>query len=179
MRRLIGKLDDLVFDRWTVTRTNGLNLATVHGRAVDVFANNAVGFECRPGDVTRDLRIVVRNPLCTKAERSRIRIAGLNLKLRPVDCPAVKARRCSGLKPASAQPKTLEGFTQQNRIRLSGPSRRILLLATMNKPVKKSSRGDDDSLRPYSSPIAQTNSPYNARRDLVVRRTPFVVPKNI
>ena len=57
---LVGKLDDLVFDRGAVARAGGVDLSAVHGRAVDVLADDAMGFRRGVGDVAGDLRWVIR-----------------------------------------------------------------------------------------------------------------------
>src|SRR5439155_9669303 len=103
MHLLVRELDDLVFNRWTVARADRLDLPAVHGRAVHVLSNDAVRLRRRPGNVTRHLRVVMRDALGTKAERRRIDISRLLGKARPVDAASVKARRSSGLEAASAQ----------------------------------------------------------------------------
>ena len=70
VRVLVGKLDDLVFDRRAVARADGLDLAAVHGRAVHVFANDAVSLRRGAGDVAGHLRVVMRDALGAKAERA-------------------------------------------------------------------------------------------------------------
>ena len=96
MRGFVGELDDLVFDRRTIARADGLNLAAIHRGAVHVFANDAMGFGSSPGDVAGDLRIVMGDALGAEAERCGIGVAGLELKFRPVDAAAVEARRGAG-----------------------------------------------------------------------------------
>src|SRR5271166_1664504 len=107
MRGLVGKLDDLVFDRRTISWSDGLNLSAVHRRAVHVFADDTLGFRRGPGYVAGDLRIVMRDPLGAKAERSRVGVAGLQLEPGPVDGAAVKARRRAGFQAAAAQSELL------------------------------------------------------------------------
>src|SRR5205814_1994455 len=102
MCSFVGKFDDLIFYGRAITWADGLNLAGVHGRAVHVLANDAMGLRRGPGDVAGHLRIVMRNPLGAKTERSGIRIAGLNLKLRPINGAAIETRRGPGLQAASA-----------------------------------------------------------------------------
>src|SRR6202140_1761390 len=119
-----------------------------------VLANDAMRLFRGKRDVTRHLRVVMRNAPGAKTERSRIHIARLPLKARPVNRPPVKTRRRSRLKPASPQPKLLDRFSKQNRRRFSRTSRRILLLAAMNQPVKKSPSSNDDRIRRNAPPIA-------------------------
>src|ERR1019366_8536799 len=173
VREFVGKLDDLVFNRGTVTRSRRLNLPAVHRRAMHVLANDAMRLFGGKGDVAGHLRVVMRHAPCTKAERSRVQIARLPLEARPVNAAPVKARRRPGLEPASAQAKLLKRFAQQTRRRFSRASRRILLFATMNQPVKKSSGSDDDRLSRDAAPIAQQDAANNARS--VVSRWSLVV----
>jgi hypothetical protein len=104
----------------------------------------------------------MQNTPRAKTERSRIQIAGLSLKARPVNGAPVETRRRPGLEPASAQPKLLERFAQQNRCRFSRSSRRILLLAAVNQPVEKSPGSNDDRVGRDAAPIAQQDAANNA-----------------
>src|SRR5208282_2736723 len=104
------------------------------------------------------LRVVMRHAPGAKAERSGIQIARLLLEARPVNRAPVETRRRPGLEPASAQAKLLERFAQQNRRRFSRTSRRILLLAAVNQPVKKSPGSDDDRISRNAPPIAQQDA---------------------
>src|SRR6266851_5084310 len=104
------------------------------------------------------MRVVMRHASGAKTERSRIQIARLPLKARPVNRAPVKPRRRSRLKPASPQLQLLKRFAQQNRRRFSRTSRRILLLPAMNQPVKKSPSSDDDRIRRNAPPIAKQHT---------------------
>src|ERR1700674_2873465 len=125
---------------------------------MDVLTNDAMRLFRSERDVARHLRVVMRNAPGAKTERSRIQIARLPLKPRPVNRPPVKTRRRSRLKPSSPQPQLLKRFAQQNRRRFSRTSRRILLLPTMNQPIKKSPSSNDDRIRRNAPPIAQQHT---------------------
>src|SRR6202795_5377752 len=125
---------------------------------MDVLANNAMRLFRGKRDVARHLRVVMGHAPRAKTEWSRIQIARLPLKTRPFNRPPVKPRRRSRLKPASPQPKLLKRFSKQNRRRFSRTSRRILLLAAMNQPVKKSPSSNDDCIRRNTSPIAKQDT---------------------
>src|ERR1700722_20345800 len=101
-------------------------------------------FRCRVSDVTRNLRVVMRNTLGAKTEGGGINIAGLLGEARPVDAASVEARRSTGLEAAAAQAEILESLAEQDGGRFARASGRILLLATVDKAVKKSSGSDDD-----------------------------------
>ena len=88
---LVGKLDDLVFDGGAVARAGGVDLAAVHGRAMDVLADDAMGFRRGVGDVAGDLGL--GDAAGAEAEGRGIGVAGLRLKAGKVDGAAVEARR--------------------------------------------------------------------------------------
>src|ERR1700675_3763064 len=125
---------------------------------MDVLANNAMRLFRGKRDVARHLRVVMGHAPRAKTEWSRIQIARLPLKTRPFNLPPVKPRRRSLLKPASPQPKLIKQFPKQNPRRFSPTSRRILLLPTMNQPVKKSPSSNDDRIRRNTPPIAKQNA---------------------
>src|SRR6266700_932938 len=106
-----------------------------------------MSFRCRPGDVARHLRVVMRDTLGAKTEGRGIGIAGLDLEFLPVNGATVQARWSSGFETASPQPELFKSFSKQDRGRFAGTARRILLLAAVNQAVEKRSGGDDDSPR--------------------------------
>src|SRR5580704_7756146 len=154
--RLVGKLDDLVFDRWAITRTDGLNLPRVHRRTGDILANDAQRLRRGVRDVARNLAL--RELAGAKTERSGIGITGLRFETAPVDGAAIEARRRSGLEPASAQTETLQSLTKQNGGRLAAPSGGIALLSAVNQSVEKRSGSNYGRARNDGSTIAKTNA---------------------
>src|SRR5208282_3434979 len=123
-----------------------------------VLANDAMRLSRCEGDVAGHLRVVMGNAPGAKAEWSRIQIAGLPLEAHPINRAPVEPRRRPGLEPASAQPKLLQRFTQQNRRRFSRPSRRILLLPAMNQPVQESTSSNDDRISRNAATIAKQDA---------------------
>src|SRR5579864_4791500 len=95
VRGLIWKLDDLVFNAGTITRTNTLDLPGIHGRAVYVFRDDAVRLRRSERDIAGHLLLC--DLLCAEAERRGIGVSRLNLKSLPVNAAAVEPRRRSGL----------------------------------------------------------------------------------
>ena len=69
---LVGKLDDLVFDRRAIARADRLDLPAVHGRAVHVLADDAMRLRRGERDVARHLLVVMRDALGAEAERRGI-----------------------------------------------------------------------------------------------------------
>ncbi len=170
VRGLVGKLDDLVFDRRAIARSDGLNLAAVHRRAVHVLADDAMRFRRGPRDVAGHLRVVMRDALGAEAEGRGIDIAGLHLESRPVDGAAIEARRRAGLQAASAQAEFLERFAEQNGGRFAGASGGILLFAAVDEAVEEGAGGDDDGLGADGAAIAKANAADRSRRSSVVGR---------
>jgi len=107
---LVGELDDFVFDRRTISWADRLDLTAVHGRAVNVVADDAVGFLGGEGDVARHLFVKVCDALGAEAEGGGVVVAGLDLEAGPVDGAAVEAWRRAGLEAAAAQPELLQSF---------------------------------------------------------------------
>src|SRR3954468_10125030 len=179
VRGLVGKLDDLIFDRRAIARSDRLNLAAVHGRAMNVFADDAVSFGGGPGDVARHLGVVVRHLLSTETEWRRISIARLNLKLGPVDAAAVEAGRSAGLQAASAQAEIFQSFAEQHRVRLTRTTGGVLLLTAMDQPVEKRSSRDDYDFCADDSAIAQANTENATQCETVVGRWSSVVGQSL
>ena len=75
VRFLVGKFDDLVFDRGAIARADAVDLAAVHRRAMHVFADDAVRFLRGVGDVARHL--LLRDLAGAEAERRGIGVARL------------------------------------------------------------------------------------------------------
>ena len=154
---LVGKLDDLVFDRRAVARPDRLNLPAVHGRAVDVLADDAM--RLRRG-VTR----CSTAPACRDAPR-----AGAEAERRGIASPGCRrtsTSRCCGRRGAEASRSSggsraspaSSAIAQQHGGRLAAAAGGILLFAAMNQPVEKRSGGDDDRLRAHGAAIAQLDA---------------------
>src|SRR5580692_4030386 len=158
VRFLVRKFYDLVFDRGAIARTDRLDLPTVHRGAMHVLADDAVRFRSGRGDVTRNLRVVMRHTLGAEAEGSGVGVSRLFGETRPVDGASIKARRGSGLEPAAAQAELLQSFSEENRVRFAGAPRGILLLTAMNKTVKKSAGCDDHGLCADGAAVAELDA---------------------
>jgi len=118
---------------------------------------------------------MMRDALRAKAEWRWIDVARLLLESRPVNAAPVKPRRSTRLQPAAAQPEILQRLAEQYRGRLARAPRRILLLATMNESVKKSSRRDDDSGSADGAAVAKSDAenPASAVRRLAFGNQPL------
>ncbi len=141
---------------------------------MNIFTDDAMRLRRRPSNVAGHLRFVMRDSPGAKTERRGIGIAGLHLKLRPVDGPPVETRRRPSLKPATAQTELLERFPQQHRSRLSGASRRILLLAAVDQSVEERAGRNNDRGRTHGASVAKADTGDNtsvvSRQSSVVRK---------
>src|SRR5512132_2776362 len=94
--------DDLVLDRWTVPRSDTLDATGDQRRPIESPADDVVG----PGGRLRDPAIHlawVHVAPTDKREHGRGLVSRLPDQRRKVDCPAIEARRRSGLQPAGRQ----------------------------------------------------------------------------
>ena len=117
------------------------------------------------------MRIVMGDALGAEAERSGVGVAGLKLKLRPVDGAAVEAWRRAGLEAAAAQSELFERFAEKDSGGFAGAARGILLLAAVDEAVEESAGGNDDCARADGAAVAQSDAAADAvgrLRSLVV-----------
>ena len=169
VRFLVRKLDDLVFDGGAVARAGGVDLAAVHGRAMDVLADDAMGLRRGVGDVAGDLRL--GDAAGAEAEGRGIGVAGLRLEARKIDGAAIEARRSSGLEAAVAEAESLEAFAEKDGGGLAAASGGIGLLATVDESVEEGSGGDDDGAGADGASVAQAQPLDAAELSLTVSST--------
>src|SRR6266853_3636947 len=141
---------------------------------MNIFTDDAMRLRRRPSNVAGHLRFVMRDSPGAKTERRGIGIAGLHLKPRPVDGPPVETRRRPSLKPATAQTELLERFPQQHRSRLSGASRRILLLAAVDQAVQKCAGRNNNSRRANGTSVTEADT-HDSLALVVVSRQSSVI----
>ena len=168
---LVGKLDDLVFDGGAVARADGVDLAAVHGRAMDVVADDAMGFGRGVGDVAGHLRL--GDAPGAEAERRGIGVAGLGLEAGEVDGAAVEARRGAGLEAAVAEAESFEAFAEEDGGGFAAASGGIGLLAAVDESVEEGSGGDDDGAGADGASVAQPQA-----QDAAGGASPRSAPKN-
>ncbi len=93
----LAEAHDLVLDRRAVARAAARDLARIHGRAMDVVANDAMGRLVGAGDAALDLGLC--DALGQRRERLGRLVARLHLDRAPVDGAAIEPRRRPGLEP--------------------------------------------------------------------------------
>src|SRR5579863_7115533 len=123
-----------------------------------VLADDAVCLRRRVGDVARNLRVVMRDPLGTKAERCGVDVARLFGEARPVDAASIQTRRSAGLEPTAAKAKFFQSLAQQDGGGFAGTPRRILLLAAVDEAIEERSGRDDDGLRADGAAVAKSDA---------------------
>ncbi len=113
VRRLVGKPDDLVFDRRAIPRTNALDRPCEHRRFVERAANDVVRLLGRFRDVTRDLARVVAAPPQERKYRSRP-IARLLLHHVVVQGASIEPRRRACFQAGHAKRQLAEPLRERN-----------------------------------------------------------------
>ncbi len=156
MLQLLWKADDLIFNRRTVARAGRLNLPGIHGRAMHILANDGERFRRGEGDVATDLR--PSDGFGAKAERRGFGVAGLLVKLRPIDGAAVDAWRGSRLEAAIAQAQALQGFAEKHGCGLPAATGGIMLFAAVDEAIQECSGGDDGRAGVDDTSVAQLDS---------------------
>src|ERR1700677_3132963 len=84
-----GKFDDFVLDGRTIPGSYAFNLAGIHGRSADIFADNPQRLRRGEGNMTADLRL--NDLLRTKTERGWGGIARLFVECVPANGPSIEA----------------------------------------------------------------------------------------
>ena len=148
---VVRKHPELVFDARTITRAAPVNHAGEQRRLVKAGPQDFVDAFVGVQDETIHLRLPL--PLDgrrfrQKREAGRIRIAGLDGKLRCVDGRNVDARRGPRLHPVGDKSAFDELFRQSVRRRLADPPSLHLVTADEEFARKEGSGGQNNRLRP-------------------------------
>src|SRR5580700_11582140 len=98
MPRLVRELDNLVFDRGAVTRTNSFYLTTIQRRSRYALLKNPVGLRGSVGNVAGDLRSI--DSRRHERKRCRLGVAMLWFESRPIDGSPIQPRRRPGFHPS-------------------------------------------------------------------------------
>ena len=144
MPRLVRKADDLILDGRAVARADALDLAAVERRAVEVFADDLVGFARGIGQIAD--RLIAGRPVGVERERDDLLLALLHLETGKVDRTAVDARRGAGLEPLQAQAEPAQRLGQRLCRRKSVRAALAHIVADDDAPAEEGARGDNDRL---------------------------------
>src|ERR1043165_2143851 len=103
MPSLLRELNHLVFDRWTITRSDSFDCPRVKGRFMQVVPDLLMQCFVRIGEKTIQLSLL--NVVCRERERNRTLVWRLRLKNAPVYCASIQTRRSPCLQTAYRKPK--------------------------------------------------------------------------
>ncbi len=133
--------NDLVLDRGAVARADAVDLPGEQGRAVEVLADNAVGFGRGIPQVAGNLLLL--QPVRQEGERDDPLVAGLLLELGEVDGAAVDARRRAGLEPAQREAEPLQRAGEGLGVAQARGAGIRVRLAHDDAALEVHARGDD------------------------------------
>ena len=153
----VGEADDLVLDRRAVARADALDLAGIHGRAIEVPPDELVGRRGRGGDAAGDLRR--GDAVGQIGERNRRVVARLHLQAGPVDRAAVEPRRRPGLETTEREAEPAQGGREAERGRLADAAGGDLLLADMDETAQEGAGRYDDRAARRRSPRPSVLTP--------------------
>src|SRR5229473_3572421 len=149
----VSKPHDLVLERRTVARTPSDNASLVERRAVKVAANDAMGFTCRVGDVTKQLRQPRKWMACfclqgrPQGEGRRVRLAGLGRAALVIDRASAQARGSAGLESTKSKSQIPEAPGQAARRWIAHPATLLLPISHVHERLKKCAGRQDDRAR--------------------------------
>ena len=156
MRCLVGKSDNLVFDRGAVPRANTFDMTAVHGGEVDVLADDVMGRLIGMGHTARHLPN--HRSGAHKGEQGRLVIAGLLFGPRPVNGLAVESGRGPGLQSPSLQAEIAHLISKLDRGQIPHPAARGTAGSNMNQAVKKRSGRQNSRPARNNASIRQLNT---------------------
>src|SRR5208282_1287705 len=102
-----------------------------HGRAVDVFADQAQRLRGGESDVATDLWL--HDLFGAEAEGRGVRVAGLLLEGLPADGASIQAGRRAGFESASPKPERPERLAEQHRGGFAAATGGITLLTAVDE----------------------------------------------
>ena len=140
--RLFGEAHDLVLDRGAVARAAGVDLAGVHWRAFEVFANQIVDRLVGVGDVAGELLNV--DAVVEIRKRLRVFVARLEFGFAVVDCPTVESRRRAGFETCELDAETGKRAADSLGSAFAGAAAWGFGFARVHESLQKGASGEDD-----------------------------------
>ncbi len=141
MALLVGEADDLVLDGGAVARAHALDMAAIHGRAVEVRADDLVGAGVGVGDAAGDLGD--DRGVAEEAQHRGVGVALLPLEPVPGDGAAVEARGRAGLEAAHGEREAVEAVGERLGGGLAHAATGAGAVAHMDHAVEEGARGED------------------------------------
>ncbi len=137
-----GEAHDLIFDGRAVTRAHRLNVATIHGRLVQIRGDDLVGANVGMGNMADALGH--RDALGHEGEGGRRGVAGLRLQYAVVDAATVDARRRAGLQARHRKGHRAQTLGEGVGRRIAGAAGGVALVTHVHPAPKESPRGEND-----------------------------------
>src|SRR6476620_3583486 len=142
-----------------MARSPAGDLAGIHGRAVDVIANDAMGGVVGAGNPAMDLGVM--DMVGKRRERLRWLVPRLRLHCAPIDGTAVEPRRRPGLQPSEHKAQAFQSQRQAGGRRFSHTPGRDLMFSNMDETPQKGAGGQHHRPYPELSSIGEPE-PRNA-----------------
>ena len=153
MLLLIRELHHLVLDRRAIARADRRNLPRVHGRAADVFADDAQRLRSGVCDVTGDLPL--RQLRRAKLKGVGSASPGCSAKrLQSIVRPSSRGG-VAVLKRQPRRPSRFERLAQQHAGWFAAAAGRVVFFAAVNQAIEKGAGGDHHRSGHHPAPIAQ------------------------
>ena len=143
MAGFIGEAHDFVFDGRAIARAVGVfDDASVHGRLVDVGADDVVGAFVSAGNVAVDLTRVVAGT-AKVGKDGHGGIAGLDFHAAVIDGARIKARRGAGFHTREVEWQVMQAGGEFVRGRVAGTATGETVQADMDFAAEKGAGGED------------------------------------
>ena len=143
MAILIGKADNLVFDRRAITGPAGIDLPAVHRRAMEICPDQFVDVFIGIGDPAG--KLLALQPVSQKGKGLRALVTGLEFGLGPIDRAAVESGRRTRFESVEAKPQPLQGAADSSGRPLPCPATGGLGLARVHDCLKEGTGRQDHS----------------------------------
>src|SRR5579871_591821 len=145
MTVLVGEAHDLVLDRGAITGTATMNLTRIHGRAIEVGANEIVNRLIGVRYVA--LHLWLCDALGGEAERSGIVVSGLAFGLAEINRAAIEPAWCAGLETGQLKAAAGEAIAKRFGRAVAGTATARLGLAGVHDGLEKRTRCENDRFR--------------------------------
>ena len=133
----ISKTDDLVLNRWAISRPDPLDLTAVESRTTEPSTNDVVGPFVGFGNMAADLPGMI-DGFGQKGETGHWIIARLRLQNGKVDRPAIDSRRSTRLQACATRTQFPQAIGKNGRRRISRAAAGFTAMANMDPTVEKS-----------------------------------------
>ena len=138
---LVGKTHNFVLYRGAISRSYPLDASAVHGRAIQIVANNIVRFLHGHCEMTTELLLL--NAVGMVGKGSGVGIAGLLFACVKVDAARIDARWGAGFEPSEFKAKLREAIRCFVGCLLTCATRAVGKIAHMNEALEEGACGQN------------------------------------